>query len=89
VAQAAKHLVMAAAPDCRNEFAIVACENERKFRHRDRIRGLSGSPAGLGRVRGNVDGDVQPADGLPELDLSEIAANSVSKVVVPALNSLA
>jgi hypothetical protein len=42
-----------------------------------------------GRVRGNVDGDVQSADGLPELDLSEIAENSVSKVVVPALNSLA
>jgi hypothetical protein len=31
VAQAAKHLVMAAAPDCRNEFAIVACENDGSF----------------------------------------------------------
>ena len=36
---------------------------------RGRIRGLCRDAADLGRVRGNVDGDVQPADDFPELDL--------------------
>ena len=37
---------------------------------RARFRGLCGDAADLGGVCGNVDGDVQPADDFPELDLS-------------------
>ncbi len=37
----------------------------------DRVRGLRRDAADLGSVRGNVDGDLQPDDALPELDLSK------------------
>jgi hypothetical protein len=42
----------------------------------DCIRRLCCDAAYFGRVRGNIDGDVQPADDLPELDLrgSQVAA---------------
>src|SRR6267154_1258260 len=40
---------------------------------RGRGRGLCGDAADLRSLRGNVDGDVQPADAVPELDLKGIA----------------
>jgi hypothetical protein len=57
------------------------------------VCGLCCDAADLGCVRGNVDGDLQPADDLPELDLRgsqmaspDLAANSFSSalIVLPA-----
>ena len=40
------------------------------------VRGLRRDAADLGRVRRNVDGDVQPADDFPELDMKRANAFS-------------
>jgi hypothetical protein len=40
---------------------------------RNRLRGFCGDAADLGCVRGNVDGDLQPADDFSELDLRDSA----------------
>src|ERR1019366_4476112 len=45
---------------------------------RDRLRRLCCGAADLGGVRGNVDGDIQPADDLPELDLRVGSAASAA-----------
>src|SRR6202165_630397 len=51
-------------PEARQQPALAVMG----FR-RGRLRRLCGNAADLRSLRGNVDGDVHPADGLPELDL--------------------